>query len=238
MPDSSLPIQVAWACRILAMDGHTDLTLGHVSARGPGGEIYIKRKDLGLNEVTPDDVLVIDLDGNKLDGLGDVHLESVLHTEVYRVRPDVGAVVHTHPPYSTALGAVATALEFLSHDAVLFHDGVAIFDETAELILQRDQGEAVARALGQCRVLLMRNHGVLAADRSIPWAVYAAITLERASRIQFIASSLGKLAPIPRETVQRMFADKFRDDFVESYWKYLVREAGRQGYSNDMPAEA
>ena len=54
----------------------------------------------------------------------------MLHTEVYRARPDVGAVVHGHPPYATALGATVRDLELLTHDGVLFADGVAVFDET------------------------------------------------------------------------------------------------------------
>src|SRR5439155_20326137 len=89
--------QVAWACRILALEGYADLTLGHVSARGPGGEIWIKRKGVALDEVEPEDIVAID------DTDAVLHLETVLHTGVYSARPDVGAVVHGHPPHATAL---------------------------------------------------------------------------------------------------------------------------------------
>ena len=183
MQERALQTQVAWACRILAMGGHSDLTLGHISARGPDDWVYIKRKGLGLNEVTPDDILTIDLDRNKLAGTGMVHLEAVLHTEVYRLRPDVKAVAHTHPPYATALSASSTELKFVNHDAVLFRDGVGIFDGTADLILDTEMGQAVASVLGQRRVALLSNHGILAADSSVPWVVYTALTLERAARI-------------------------------------------------------
>ncbi|MFQ5968705.1 MAG: class II aldolase/adducin family protein, partial [Acidimicrobiia bacterium] len=83
---------VAWGCRILAMGGHVDMTLGHLSGSGQDGRIFIKRKGLSLGEVTPNDVIVIDLDGAVLEGAGEPHLETTLHTEVYRARPDVGAV--------------------------------------------------------------------------------------------------------------------------------------------------
>lgn len=235
MQGMSLQNQVAWACRILAMDGHTDLTLGHVTALAPNGEIYMKCKDLGLNEVTPADVLTMDLNGRKLAGNGEVHLEAVLHTEVYRARPDVKAVVHTHPPYTTALSAVATPLEFVSHDAVLFRDGLAIFDETADLIVDTAQGKAVARALGSCRALLLRNHGVLAVGSSVPWVVYTALTLERACKLQHIARTLGPLQPISPEMVALMYGSKYNDGFTESYWAYLIREAQRRGYGDGMP---
>ncbi len=232
-----LRVLVAWACRILAMDGHTDLTLGHVSARGPAGRVYMKRHGLGLNEITPDDVLTIDLDCNKLHGKGKVHLEAVLHTEAYRARPDVAAVVHTHPPYATALSATTAKLEFVNHDAVLFYEGLGIFDDTAELITRPEQGQAVARALGSCRAALMRNHGVLVVGNSVPWAIFTAVTLERAARMQTIAAALGPLLPIPPKTVETMYPDKYRDDFIESYWQYMIREARRQGLGAGMPAE-
>jgi L-fuculose-phosphate aldolase len=238
MEGSALQMQVAWACRILAMWGHGDLTLGHVSARGPADTVYhIKRKDLGLSEVTPDDVLTVDLEGKKVAGKGEVHLEAVLHTEVYKARPDVGAVIHTHPPYATALGATTAPLEFVSHDAVLFHKGVAMFDETAELITLPGQGEAVARALGDRRVVLMRNHGVLVAGEDVPWAVYTALTLERAIQIQAIAQMLGTLRPISPEVAQRLYPAKYRDEFVEEYWRHLIREVRRGGLDAGMPAE-
>src|SRR2546428_9846409 len=155
----SLREQVAWACRILALEGYADLTLGHVSARGPDGEIWIKRKGVSLDEVEPEDVVAID------DTDAVLHLETVLHTGVYAARLDVGAVVHGHPPYATALAATAARLELLTHDAVLFVDGLSVFDETAELITEPAQGHAVARALGDRPAILLRNHGVLAVGK-------------------------------------------------------------------------
>ncbi|HEY6607286.1 MAG TPA: class II aldolase/adducin family protein, partial [Gaiellaceae bacterium] len=95
----SLRERVASACRILAAEGYADLTLGHVSARGPGGAIWIKRKGVALDEVEPEDVVALD------DRDAVLPLETVLHTSVYRVRPDVAAVVHGHPPNATALAA-------------------------------------------------------------------------------------------------------------------------------------
>lgn len=236
--DRDLQVQIAWACRILAMEGQEDLTLGHVSARRPGSDIiFMKRYGLGLGEVTPDDVLTIDLDGRKLAGRGDVHLEAAMHTEVYRVRSDVGAVIHTHAPYTTAFGATSAQLEFLSHDAVLFPDGLASFDETAELITSGEQGQAVARALGNRRVVLLRNHGVLVVGKTVPWAVLTALTLERAVQIQAIATSLGALQPMSVELVERMHPYKYRDDFTDSYWQYLVRQVRRAGSDTGMPAD-
>jgi L-ribulose-5-phosphate 4-epimerase len=232
--DQSLPEQIAWACRILAMGGHGDFTLGHVSAR-LGDHVLMKRNEIGLEEVTPGDVLTIDLEARKVAGDGRVHLEAVLHTEVYKARPDVGAVIHTHPPHTTALAATGATLELLNHDAVLFKDGLATFDETAELITHADQGAAVARALGDKRVVLMRGHGVLITGKTVPWAVYTALTLERVIQIQAIARSLGELRPMSREMAERVYPDKYRDEFLDTYWDYLIRQVRRAGLDDDMP---
>lgn len=223
--------QVALACRVLAAEGYADLTLGHVSARAPGEDaILIKRKGVSLDEVEPDDVIEVGLDGStRSPAPADLHLETVLHTEVYRARPDVGAVVHGHPPYATALAATAAELELLTHDAVLFWDGLARFDESVELITEEEQGRAVAQALGARRALLLRNHGVLVVGRDVPWATVAAATLERAVRLQAIAGALGSLTPIARETAEALAPVKYRDRFIVEYWDAWVRQLRRQG---------
>jgi L-fuculose-phosphate aldolase len=218
----SLREQVAWACRILAVEGYADLTLGHVSARGPDGEVWIKRKGVALDEVEPEDVVAID------DTEAVLHLETVLHTGVYGARPDVGAVVHGHPPHATALAATAGELALLTHDAVLFADGVPRFDDP-DLIVDEEQGDRVAAALGSRRALLLNNHGVLVVGKDVPWAVLTAATLERAAWLQSIASRLGDPQPIDPGLVQQLYAVKYRDEFVEEYWAAWQRRVARNG---------
>ena len=208
--------QVAAACRILALEGYADLTLGHVSARGPDGTIWIKRKGIGLDEVEPDDVVEVE------SADAELHLETVLHTAVYAIRPDVGAVVHGHPPYATALAATGAELELLTHDAVLFADGLGRY-EAPDLIVDDEQGAAVADALGSRRAVLLANHGVLVAGKDVPWVVLTAVTLERAARLQSIASMLGQLEPIPLDVARELLPVKYQDRFVAEYWQAWLR---------------
>jgi L-fuculose-phosphate aldolase len=226
----SLREQVAWACRILAAEGYADLTLGHVSARGPDGDIWIKRKGIALDEVEPDDVVALE------DTDAVLHLETVLHTGVYRVRRDVGAVVHGHPPYATALSATASHLSLLTHDAILFADGVGRLDEP-DLIVDDDQGGRVAASLGQRRAVLLQNHGVVVVGKDVPWAVLTAATLERAARLQSLASTLGDLRPISEELARQLLPVKYRDEFVDEYWAAWQRQVARDGggFDRDRP---
>jgi L-fuculose-phosphate aldolase len=214
--------QIAWACRIIASEGYADLTLGHVSARDAEGTIWIKRKGVMLDEVEPDDVVTLD------DTSVVLHLETVLHEGVYRARADVGCVIHGHPPYATALGSTAATLLPLTHDGILFADGVGRYDEP-DLITEDAQGDAVAAALGDLRGVLMENHGVLVVGKDVPWAVLTAATLERAAQLQSIAASLGELRPIAAALAKELQPVKYRDEFVVEYWDAWRRAIERTG---------
>jgi L-fuculose-phosphate aldolase len=235
--ETSVATEVAWACRILAAHGYEDLTLGHVSAREDDNPdvMWIKRKGVSLAEVTPDDVLRASIDGD-VENATDMHLESVLHTEVYRSRPDVHCVVHGHPLHATALGAAHTDLAFLSHDAIMFQEGLAALDEVPELIVGRSQGQVVADALGQRHVLLMRNHGVLVVGKDPRWAVLRSVTLERAVALQATATRLGDLRAVADEAVAPLHEMKYQDSFLAEYWDAWIRELRRQSRDFDMPA--
>jgi|SRR5579875_363494 len=236
--DERIVEDVAWACRILAMLGYEDLTLGHVSARGADDRtIYIKRKGVALGEVTPADVLSVTLDEVPQNGEGGTHLETVLHTEVYKRRPDVRSIVHGHPPYATAFAATDARFAYLTHDSVMFIDGVATYDGGPDLIMDEAQGAAVAAALGSGTALLLRNHGVLIAQRDVRWAVLASVLLERSIQLQAIATSLGPLHPIPDRQLDDIHASKYQSDFASEYWDAWVRSLRRSGLAFGMPGE-
>ena len=232
MSIDQLRINVATACRLIAMEGFADLTLGHVSARLPGDRaIWIKRKGLALDEVEPDDVIALDLDDP--DGLRDraFHLESVMHTEVYRARADVNAVIHGHPIYATALGATDGTLRYMTHDAVLFTDGLGIYDDGPALVTEVSQATRVAAALGTRRAALLRNHGVVVAGEDLRWAVLTAITLERAIRFQVTAAALGAPRPISQTDAEILRPMKYQEFLLDDYWAWWERRVARQRVS-------
>jgi L-fuculose-phosphate aldolase len=217
-------LQVAAACRILAAYGHEDLTLGHVSVRGPEpGKVYIKAKGKALGEVEPSDVMVVELEDPEGYRVAGAHLETVMHTEAYRTRSDVGAAIHTHPPFATALGATSSSLEYLSHDAVLFNDGVGLYNASVGLITTPEEGQAVVKALGHRRAVLLQNHGVLAVGKDVRWATLVALTLERAVRVQALASALGSFTAVPEEEINAISSVKYQEPFLDEYWSAWVR---------------
>lgn len=229
MTVDQLRADVATACRLIAMEGFTDLTLGHVSARLPGARtIWIKRKGLALDEVEPEDVIALDLDDPDAFANREYHLESVMHTEVYRARGDVNAVIHGHPLYATALGATDGTLQFMTHDAVLFTDGLGIYDDGPALVTEVSQATRVAEALGARRAALLRNHGVVVAGEDLRWAVLTAITLERAIRFQVTAAALGAPRPISQADAEILRPMKYQEFLLDDYWASWERRVARQ----------
>lgn len=228
---------VAWACRILASEGYQDLTLGHVSARDPEDPscMWIKRRGVALAEVAADDVIRFEI-GADLKGSDEMHLEAVLHTAVYERRPDVGAIVHGHPRYATAFAATDAKLLHLTHDAVMFKDGLATYDGGPDLITEPAQGADVAAALGDHAVVLLRNHGVLIAERDLPWMVLAAVTLERAVMMQSIVATLGNAQPIADGEVEDLHRSKYNGGLVAEYWQAWIRDMRRRGLDAGMEA--
>jgi len=227
---------VAWASRILASEGYQDLTLGHVSARDRDDpdRMWIKRRGVTLAEVAPSDVIEFEIGADLRNASDDMHLEAVLHTEVYRRRADVGAIVHGHPPYATAFASTDAELVHLTHDAVMFENGLAVYDGSPDLITEPEQGSEVAETLGERSVVLLQNHGVLIAQRDLPWMVLAAVTLERAVMVQSIAATLGTARPIDPSLVGDLNRHKYNDGLVAEYWQAWLRDMRRRGLDAGM----
>lgn len=185
--------EVALGCRVLDGEGQGDFIWGHVSGRDPLGRgAWLKGAGLGFDEITPDDVILVDRDGNRLEGEGRVHFEFPIHTEVLAARPDVGAVVHTHAEGAVAFGATGMPLRPIGHDGTLFTPpDIARYSTTSDLIRNPELGATVAQALGERNALLLVNHGIVTVGPDVATAVMTAVILERACRSQLLASATG-----------------------------------------------
>src|SRR5262249_39911250 len=175
--------EAARACRILEMEGHGDMTLGHLSVRESGGRgFWMKRNRIGLGEVTgPGDFVLVDWDGRQIAGSGGRHSEWPIHSEILRARPDVNVVAHSHPFYASVFSAADEPLQPYTLDADYFIDVPRPQDQVAP-ITPRREGGALARSLGDALAVLMGNLGVTFCGTPIEHAVCAGIFLERACK--------------------------------------------------------
>lgn len=218
--------KLAQACRILALEGQGDHIWGHVTVRVPGRPelLYMKPATIGLDEMGPEDAITVNLDGEKVEGRLPRHIEVYIHTEVMRARPDVTAVVHTHPPHAIAFGALGRPLQPVGHDGAIFCDGLPVFSETSDLITDSPLGRSVARSLGEHGGLLLRNHGIVTAAATLEEAVMKAIFLEKACRIQLLCEACGGPRHVSPPEEARVKRGRFlHESQVNAAFNYFAR---------------
>ena len=172
---------------------------GHISARLAGTDRFmITRHSLAM-DAKPEDFLVFDLDGRKLEGAGDAPGEYPIHLEILRARPDVACVIHYHGMYSTAFTTSEQALGAIHLMGTLFHDGIPIYPDP-KLVSDRPRGAALAKALGPHRAVLLRAHGAAITGESVEDAVGGAFLFEENAHRACISATLGKPLWIDGET--------------------------------------
>ena len=217
---------LAYSCNILAHEGHWDNILGHVSVRIPGQDrILMKPHSFGFEEIRPQHIIVVDLSGKKVEGKFERHSEVFIHTEIYKARSDVNCVVHSHPPYATAFGALGQRLRPISHEGNIFYEGLPMFDYTTALIRTPELGEELAKALGPYRAVLMKNHGSTVVGESIEVATLYAVFLEKAARIQLLAMASGEPSWTTDEEAKIKYEQIYTPHRLSSMWEYFVRRA-------------
>ncbi|HTS97791.1 MAG TPA: class II aldolase/adducin family protein [Streptosporangiaceae bacterium] len=222
---------LARAHRILDLEGHNDMSLGHLSLRDPGGRgFWLKRGNIGLEEVIgEEDFVLLDFDGKVLDGTGIRHLEWPIHAEILRARPDVDVVAHTHPFHATVLSATMAEIRPYSNEGVWFADGgVRHFRLTSDLVNTPELGRELAGALGDTAAVLLRNHGAAFVGADVREATLAGVFLEKAARVQLTlaASGLEHSHPGPDEIRQKRLTI-YPDRAVENFWQYYNRKLDR-----------
>ena len=218
---------VATASRILAAQGHDDLIWGHASVRDPDNRgAWLKAAEWGLGEVTADRVQLVDQSGAVLSGAGARHSEYPIHLEILAARPDVGAVVHTHPPHAVALAAAGVPLLPVSHAANWFvPPQVPRFTATADLILTSDLGKQLAAELGDGDAVFLVNHGIVTVGPDLQSATVRAVILEQACRQQMLTAAYGGWPTWsdPLESHAKR-SHIYNPRAVQAVWDYLSRQ--------------
>src|SRR5579864_3915530 len=226
----SLKRLLADAGRVLAHEGQGDYVAGHVSLRLPDqpDRFLMKPAGIGLEEMTDDNIITVNLEGNKTGGDSARHNEVFIHSEVLKARPDCVAVVHTHAQYAVAFSSLGKPLQAVSNDGAFFANGLPVFEETTELIITKARGEAVARTLGNHGALLLRNHGIVTAATTMEEAVWLALKLNQACHMQLMAEWAGgpKLVGAPEQAkIKGAYAS--RPDIHTGVFNYVLRRAQR-----------
>jgi ribulose-5-phosphate 4-epimerase/fuculose-1-phosphate aldolase len=176
---------VALANRIVHAAGLVS-ALGHVSARIPHTDTFLLPTRASPALADPARLLVLNVDGEQLEGDGEPNTEFWIHARIYAARPDVGAVAHVHSLACVALGQIGEPFRVLHNSAAFFAAGVSLFDRPG-LIRSRELGDEVAAALGSQRAMLLRGHGANTVEPDVRRAAVTACFLEEGADIQLRA---------------------------------------------------
>jgi ribulose-5-phosphate 4-epimerase/fuculose-1-phosphate aldolase len=196
--DATVKEDIVIGSRVLAEFGVLD-GFGHVSARDPNNpNHFLMSRSLAPALVTADDIMAFDLDGNAIDPRGrSVFLERFIHSEIYKARPDVMSVVHTHSPGVIPFSVTQVPLRPMYHNAAFLAAGTPVWDirkefgETDMLVRDGARGKSLTEALGDKPVVLMRGHGDVTVGPSVKMAVFRAYYTDVNARLQSQALALG-----------------------------------------------
>jgi len=186
---------------------YTGLTLhtgGNISARDPRtGLIAIKPTSMPYDLITPEDVPIIDENGKIVDGLKAPSSEWPMHTIIYRSRPEVMAVVHTHSPYATACSIANVEIPLITHEIAVYSSKpvkIVPFEIPGTLEL----GKTALKYLAEADVVILKHHGPLAIGATLWHAFDAACAVEQAAFALFITKMLGNFEMVPIEGLKAL----------------------------------
>jgi ribulose-5-phosphate 4-epimerase/fuculose-1-phosphate aldolase len=233
---------VAQACRVLAVEDLVEGVLGHVSARAGPDRMLLRCRgpaERGIAFTGAGDVRLVDLDGNggELDGGYRVPVELPIHGELLRARPEVGAVVHAHPPAALLCGLAGLELRpvlgaYNIPAMRMALEGVPIYPRSV-LIRRRELAAEMIEAMGGRPVCVLRGHGITVTSASVEQAVVRALNLETLARVTLALAQLGSTpSDLPPEDVAELpdLGAALNDDAV---WRFHVAKARRHDMTVD-----
>ncbi|BAO94162.1 aldolase [Caballeronia insecticola] len=192
--------KLALTCRILFDGGHDSGLAGQITARAPEAEtFYTQPFGHGFDEITASNLLQVNQDLKTLDGKGMPNPANRFHTWIYRARPDVNCIIHTHPRFVSALSTLEVPLVVSHMDLCPLYDDCAFLERWPGIPVGNEEGEIISGALGQKRAILLAHHGMLVTGKTVEEACVLALLMERAARMQLTAMAAGDMKPIAPE---------------------------------------
>jgi L-ribulose-5-phosphate 4-epimerase len=228
--DARLRAQCAAATRLMVMENLLDYS-GHVSARAPGRDaFYIQPGIQPRADVTPESMLLVGFDGKVIEGDGRPPVEIPIHIEIYRARPDVEAVVHSH----MELAIWFTLMEDIQlvpmrARAIRWRSGIPTDDDPSH-IKTTAQGQKLARALGPHHAVLMRAHGSTLVAESLPALLVDAVHFDENARALMQVMQAGrKPKPLTDAEFEQIDKHEMRDFHCQKLWQYFAAKGVKAG---------
>ena len=209
------------AMQVLSAEGVLDGS-GHLSAKIPGTKTFIINPRYAGVLAEPSDLCIVDFSAKRVAGTEPIPLETVIHSVIYKSRPDIGSVLHCHPRFSILVGLQESSLIPFNRDARLFADGVPVFPNSAGINSEKLASQML-ETMGEHYAVFLKGHGIVVAEQTIEGNAVSAIRLERAARDQILLSSFSQPKPLSDSGRSRL---RSRMDHPYRIWPYLLYQHG------------
>lgn len=224
MDENTLRLEVATCCRLLEYLGLFDFS-GHASARIPGTDfILINSRESVRSNIRPQDIVKVNLKDDVYEAGSLAPSEVYIHTLIYRHRPEVNAISHTHSPAVIALSTAGKKFVPIIYRGYIFAEGVPLYDDS-RTVCSVDTGKDLAETLGQRQAVIMRGHGAVVVADNMKALLFYSLSMELNAKYQLTVYQTGaEPRPLRREEMEegkRFFGPKT----FEKAWQYYVDKA-------------
>lgn len=195
--------RLAAAFRLFGRFGFDEGIAGHITARDPEhpDRFWVNPFGMSFKQVRASDLICVDHDGNVVEGDWPVNRAAfAIHSRVHAARPDVQAAAHSHSVHGKSFSSLGRLLDPITQDSCMFYEDHALFDDYTGVVTDTSEGDRIAETLGDRKMVILRNHGLLTVGSSVDSAAYWFITAERTCQAQLLAMSAGDPVLIDHES--------------------------------------
>ena len=214
--------KLASAFRVFAHYGYDEGVVGQISVRDPEftDTFWVNPFGMYFGNISASDLIRVDMEGNIVEGKHKkVNKPAfIILSKIHAARPDVNSVAHAHTLYGRIFSTTGKMLKPLTIEATQFYNDHAIFESMGGLILNMDEGEMIAQALGNKKAVILRNHGLLTVGTTVDEAAWWFVCMERNCQIQITAELLGNPVELSEEEAVRGRYDTGHPD--AGYFQY------------------
>jgi len=194
--------RLAGAFRLFARFGFDEGVAGHITVRDPERPdcFWVNPFGVHFSQIRSSDLILVNHEGEVIHGGHPVNTAAfAIHSRVHAARPDTIAAAHAHAMHGKAWSSLGRLLDPITQDACAFYQDHALFNDYTGVVYETTEGDRIAQALGPCKAVILRNHGLLTVGRSVDEAVWFFIAMERSCQAQLLADAAGKPVPIAHE---------------------------------------
>jgi ribulose-5-phosphate 4-epimerase/fuculose-1-phosphate aldolase len=223
--------RLAAGFRLFSRFGFDEGVAGHITARDPEltDHFWVNPFGMHFGQIRASDLILVNDKGNVVEGDYQVNRAAfAIHSQVHIARPDVVAAAHSHSLYGKAWSSLGRLLDPLTQDACAFYGDHALFDDYTGVVYDAIEGARLAQTLGQCKAMILRNHGLLTVGHTVDEAVWWFITMERSCQAQLLAEAAGTPILISHEnallTEQQVGSHEAGWFQFQPLWARITRE--------------